>query len=165
MKLVIDTPRIRAYEGNAEDWAGTEHIDLVFTNPYGYLPKSLWKHPMIIHQWLHRRFEAEEWCGNILRHEVSRWNKDREVFWTVHIPDWTPIDLRAFRPEPGGWYPEDLVRRIFDQYIPDGSTVWDGFMGRGTIAKIAREHGCQYVGVEQLPAHIALAKKYLEIDA
>lgn len=162
MKLVVDTREIRIYEGNAEDWNGDEPIDLVFTNPYGYLPKKLWKHPMIIHQWLHRKEEAEEWCGNLLEHEISRWNDGREVFWTANIAQTTPINLTRFKPEPGGWYPEELAYTILDWYGSPGQVVWDGFMGRGTIAKAARDLGMKCICVEQLPKHIDLARQYLE---
>lgn len=164
MKLVVDTLDLRVYEGNAEDWAMAEHIDLVFTNPYGYLPKALWRHPMIIHQWRHRRDQAEEWCGNVLDFQVSAWNNDREVFWAANIEMPTTLELRNYHPEPGGWYPEELVRDVLGRYASRGQTIWDGFMGRGTIAKICREQGLYYVGVEQLPAHIALAKTYLGLS-
>lgn len=163
MKLVVDNPDLRIYEGNAEDWPNNEPIDLVFTNPYGYLPASLQEHPMVIHQWFHRKHEAEEWCGNILEYEISRWNSDREVFWAANIRQTVPINLSRYKPEPGGWYPEELVESILEWYASPGQTVWDGFMGRGTIAKVCRAMNIRYVGVEQLPQHIALAKSYLDL--
>jgi hypothetical protein len=163
-RLVVQTTSLRIYEGTAEDWNGDEQIDFVFTNPYGYLPKSLWKHPMIIHQWVHRQAEAECWCGNRLENLVSLWNRDQEAFWCANIDDVFPLNLREYAPVSPGWYPEPLVRQVFDAYLHPGMTVWDGFMGRGTIAKIAREYGVSYVGVEMLPQHIAIASAYLNLD-
>ena len=160
-KLVLDTPDIRIYHGLAEDWRGPEQIDFVFTNPYGPLPVSLFRKPMIIHQWVHRKNEAEHWCGNRLDTLIGLWNDGREAFWAANLPDAHPLALAKFKPEPGGWYPEELVWRIFDAHIERGQTVWDGFMGRGTIAKIARYLKSPYVGVEQLAKHIDIAKDYL----
>lgn len=166
MKLVVDTRDIQIYEGLAEQWRGdVGMVDFVFTNPYGYMPTTLRDHPMIIHQWIHRKGEAEKWCGNRLEFMVSSWNDDREAFWSANIKQPFSINLRAYRPEPGGWYPEGLVQSILEQYVRPGETVWDGFMGRGTIAKICRTLGVNYIGVEELPAHIAHAKAYLELDA
>ncbi len=54
-----------------------------------------------------------------------------------------------------------MADKIVAQYVQPGQTVWDGFMGRGTIAKICRERGIKYVGIEQLPKHIEIAKHYL----
>lgn len=163
IRRVYDAAGIRIYEGAAADWPGEEKIDYVFTNPYGPLPKSLRKHPMIIHQWAYRQDDAERWCGNAFEMTVSPWNRDREYFWAANWPGIFPLNLRRYHPEPGGWYPESLVREIFDAFIPRGATVWDGFMGRGTIAKIARESGVTYVGCEILPEHVQLAYTYLEL--
>ncbi len=162
-RLVVDMPGCKIYHGLAEDWPGAEPVDLVFTNPYGPLPTSLWHHPMIIHQWRHRKQEAEAWCGNVLDDVIGQWNKGREVFWCANIAVPVRLDLSAFVPEKAGWYPEDLVRKIFDAYILPGQTVWDGFCGRGTIARVASEHGVNFVGVEQLSEHIAIARTYLEL--
>jgi hypothetical protein len=163
-RLVINTPDFRIYQGTAEHWHGDESVDFVFTNPYGPLPESLHRHPMIIHQWLHRKAEAEQWCGNSLNTLVSLWNHDKEAFWSANVPKEIPLNLSDYVPVSPGWYPEDLVRQVFDAYIVPGSTVWDGFMGRGTIAKIAREFGVRYIGVEMLPQHIAIACRYLNLN-
>jgi len=137
MERIISTPDITIYQGLAAEWPGDEHIDLVFTNPYGYLPSSLVNHPMVLHQWIHRKRQLEVWAENLLTHCVGVWNHEREAFWSAHYPRRT-IDISEFVPEPGGWYPEDLVRRLLPQFVCPGQTVWDGFMGRGTVAKVCR---------------------------
>jgi hypothetical protein len=161
-KLVVDVPGIRLYHGRADEWAGGEAIDLVFTNPYGPLPASLYKTPLVVHQWLHRRWELFNWCGSAKLRLIGTWNGGREAFWAANVAA-MPLDLSEFRPEPGGWYPPDLVRRILALYAIPGLTIWDGFMGRATVGKVAREFGCAYVGVEELESHLALAREYLGV--
>lgn len=161
-RLVHADDSIRIYEGRADTWDGGEPIDLVFTNPYGPLPASLRNTPTIVHQWCHRLDELKAWCGGVDLTLMSWWNNDREAFWVANMP-MQLVDVRDFKPEPGGWYPEAMVRRILTAYDPGTRpfTVFDGFMGRGTVAMITRKLGMQYVGVEELPKHIALAKEYL----
>jgi hypothetical protein len=159
---IIRTDSLVIYQGEAIDWPGEEHIDLVFTNPYGPLPTSLHGHPMVIHQWVHNHRQAELWCGNRLKHCVGLWNRNREAFWST-ITQHLSVDIAAFVPEEAGWYPEEMVRRLLTVFGRPGFTVWDGFMGRGTIGKITLEYGMSYVGIERLSAHVALALDYLEI--
>ena len=52
---------------------------------------------------------------------------------------------------------------LIEMYTSPGQTVWDGFMGRGTIGKMCIETGRKYVGVEELPQHVGLALDYLEL--
>lgn len=165
LRRIHSSPECTIYQGNAVDWSGPEQIDIVITNPYGALPPSLLHHPMVIHQWIHRKLIAERWCGSALTRCVGTWNDSREAFWVnEHVNELIEIDIAQYRPEPGGWYPEELADKIVAHYAHPGQTVWDGFMGRGTIARICRERNINYVGVEQLGSHIALALDYLEID-
>lgn len=162
-ELVVSTRNITIYKGLAQDWKGTEPIDLVFTNPYGALPESLQMHPMVIHQWIHRRHQAEKWCGNKLVHCVGAWNKGKEAFWTANMDQRVFVPISEFVPEPEGWYPEAMVARLLKTFGRPGYTIWDGFMGRGTVGKIAIELGMNYVAVEELDAHIAIAREYLHV--
>ena len=165
MALVVETKDIKIYQGEAKDWLGFEPIDLVFTNPYGPLPRSLYGHPMVIHQWVHRRKEAEEWTGNKLTHHIGIWNRNKEAFWSANIlpKDRHFVDIGEFVPEQPGWYPEAMVRRLLKMYGRDGWTIWDGFMGRGTVGKVAVELGMKYVGIERLSSHITIAREYLNV--
>jgi len=164
--LVVTTSELTIYEGVAVDWKPLvgERVDVVLTNPYGNLPLSLAKTPMVIHQWVYRKAQAELWARRPLPFTVSLWNHGREAFWASD--DWpapVAVDLSGFAPEPEGWYPESMVRLLLPAYVTPGQTVWDGFMGRGTTAKVCREMGVKYIGVEQLPKHVALAREYLGI--
>ncbi len=81
---IVQTPEITIYQGLAADWtpAEGERVDVVVTNPYGYLPVSLERMPMLIHQWIHRKAQAELWARTPLPHLVSLWNHGKEAFWT-----------------------------------------------------------------------------------
>lgn len=162
-RLVIAGDGVRVYHGKAEDWDGGESIDLVFTNPYGPMPAALRDTPALYHQWVHRKPELERWVGRGDLELVGTWNDGREAFWCANLPC-IPVDVSEFRPEHGGWYPLELVRRLLAVYGQPGMTIFDGFMGRGTVGKVARELGMNYVGVEELAAHLGLAVEYLGIE-
>lgn len=165
MERIINTPDACLYLGRAEDWPNIEYVDLVLTNPYGPLPIGLQKTPMVIHQWEHRQSDAEKWCGNRLDYRIGTWNRGREAFWAARFAPRVPpnVYLDDLVPEKAGWYPEDLVRRICEKYVKPGMVVWDGFMGRGTVGKFVRAAGARYIGVEQLPEHMALAREFLNV--
>lgn len=163
MERVVQTENMTIYKGNAVDWKGDEAIDLVFTNPYGRLPKNLIDHPMVIHQWAHRRRQAEEWVGTKFAYTIGEWNRKRETFWGVNMTQRITVNIEEFVPEPMGWYPEAMVERLMKVFGRPGYTIWDGFMGRGTVGKIATEMGMKYVAVEQLPSHIKIAREYLGV--
>lgn len=165
MKLYHASDFYTIYHGDAVAWPAAESIDLVLTNPYGFLPPALRKTPMILHQWAHRKHDAERWAG-LMPGElqlIGAWNDGRECFWAANM-DAIPVDVSRFRPEPGGWYPLELPLQLLEVYAKKGQTVWDGFMGRGTVALAAYLRGCKYVGVEQLAAHLAIAHDYLTLD-
>lgn len=163
MDPIVRTSELVLYHGLAQDWDGKEEIDLVFTNPYGPMPKSLVNHRMVIHQWVHRKREAERWCGNDLRHCIGTWNIGREAFWSANIFPEVVVDIARFRPEDAGWYTEEMVKELLTVFGRPGWTIWDGFMGRGTIGKIALSLGMRYVGVEELERHLIIARRYLDV--
>jgi hypothetical protein len=160
---VVQTKDITIYQGDAQDWDAREHIDIVITNPYGPLPLSLRHHPMVIHQWIHRKREAEQWCRNPLRHLISKWNHEKEAFWSANMEQKILMHLDDYVPEQQGWYPLAMALQIVKVFGRPGMTIWDGFMGRGTIGRAAVSLGMKYVGVEQLPHHITLAREYLDV--
>jgi hypothetical protein len=173
MKRVFENESVIIHQGDAVDWPGEElvpHIDLVLTNPYGPLPASLHKAPMLVHQWEYNKGALQRWIGGADLKLVSTWNEGRECFWAANMPKVPDVNLEDLKPEPGGWYPLELPRRLLERmplhlHFDRPTTVWDGFMGRGTVARACVEMGFRYIGVEQLDAHIALAMKYLDLEA
>lgn len=169
MKLYHKSDFFTIYHGDADQWPGAESIDLVLTNPYGPMPAALRDTPMLIHQWAYRKGEAARWAGVDAEQLqlVGSWNDDRECFWAANMPYLEGKTLGAiarFCPEPGGWYPLELPVLLLERFAKAGQTIWDGFMGRGTVALAAYLRGCKYVGVEQLEPHLALARDFLNLD-
>lgn len=165
MRCIVNRPDLRIYQGNADEWDSSIPVDFIFTNPYGFMPRILSQTPALVHHWAHRKADAERWSHMQLSYPVGFWNEGREVFWANRfvVPQ-TAVDISMFRPEPGGWYPEDLVRTLLPHFVKAGQTVWDGFMGRGTVGKVCLEMGINYIGIEQLEGHLALALDYLGIE-
>jgi DNA modification methylase len=58
-------------------------------------------------------------------------------------------------------FPPDLIKPCILAGCPAGGTVLDPFMGSGTTALVARENGCNAIGIELNPAYIQLAAKRL----
>jgi hypothetical protein len=164
IERVYSRDGITIYQGDADEWPGDEKIDLVLTNPYGPMPARLRETPMILHQWGYRKHEAERLAGIPIGslQLIGTWNSDRESFWAANM-EARAVDLQRFKPVAGGWYPEELPRILLRAFACKGWTIWDGFMGRGTVGKAARELGMKYVGVEQRQAHVDLALDYLEL--
>lgn len=169
IRRAYQSEELTIYHGNAEDWPGEERVDLVLTNPYGPLPASLYGAPMIVHQWDYNRVLLQRWIGGAELELISLWNNGREAFWAANMPP-LQLDLTGFRPEPGGWYPLEVPVRLLQAWWERDAdrsrkaTIWDGFMGRGTVAKAALSMRQHYVGVEQLGVHIEIAAKYLGLE-
>lgn len=148
---------------NATEWVGS--ADLVLTNPYAPLPPCLRGVPSLISNFAERKELCEAYVGAPLV-EVSAWSRGlRNRVWAANLPV-KPVDLTDLVEdefEPGrGWFPEELPRRLLSAYRWAGLvTVWDGFMGRGTVGKACAELGLDFVGIDINPQRVALAREYL----
>ena len=58
-------------------------------------------------------------------------------------------------------FPEDLVARIVLSTTREGGVVLDPYMGTGTVAVVAKEHGRHFVGAELEPRYLDVAKRRL----
>jgi hypothetical protein len=142
----------------------TGDADLVFTHIYGPLPKRLIGKPAIINVFGNKKAKAEEWCGAEL-HEVSKWAKG--LTNTVYVAN-TPmpsIDLRGFVEDEfapnRGWFPDSLVVALLDAvWARHDGTIFDGFMGRGTVGKGCAA-GQTFIGIDRDPERVAIAREYL----
>jgi adenine-specific DNA-methyltransferase len=58
-------------------------------------------------------------------------------------------------------FPEDLISRIFLATTNEKGVVLDPYMGTGTVAVVARDHGRHFVGAELEPKYHAVALRRL----
>lgn len=120
-----------------------------------------------------KKAKAEEWCGAEL-HEVSKWARGgTNTIYAANFPGgmhrFGLTDLVEDEFAPGrGWFPLalpeffiNLLKGISDYGFDRDLTVFDGFMGRGTVGKACRNHGQNFVGIDRNPARVAIAREYL----
>lgn len=139
--------------GDSSKWVGD--ADLVFTNPYGPLPKCLHGKPaiIVIKDRAGHRMRAEKWIGARLS-LIGNYN-DVGVF-VSNLPSFNGKldDL-----EDGEFFPLELPLRLLRHY--GYRIVWDGFMGRGTVGMACRMLGLDFIGIDIDPARVELARQYL----
>ena len=58
-------------------------------------------------------------------------------------------------------FPEDMIARIVLSSTPEGATVFDPYMGTGTVAVVARDHNRHFMGAEIDPKYHAVALRRL----
>lgn len=71
------------------------------------------------------------------------------------------IPLGKYREAHFAVFPEKLVEPCILAGCPKGGVVLDPFLGSGTVAAVALQHGRNYVGIEINPTYVELAKKRL----
>jgi hypothetical protein len=175
IEWIVDRPGIRLGLGDSVNYTGD--ADLVFTHIYGPLPKQLVGKPAIINVCGDKKVKAQEWCGAELM-ELGKWAKGHTNtlyaanfggrYWTLasSLEDEVEDEFSPGR----GWFPESLPRLVFEGIrvlFPsfEFQIVFDGFMGRGTIGKVARESyfDLDYVGIDRNPDRLTIAREYLNI--
>lgn len=70
--------------------------------------------------------------------------------------------------EPNTWhpapFPEVLVTRILDTVgLRRVGLVCDPFMGSGTVGRVARRHGIDFIGIEQSPVYAERARREIAV--
>jgi DNA modification methylase len=71
------------------------------------------------------------------------------------------VSTRAFKGAHFATFPPDLIRPCISAGCPPNGVVLDCFMGAGTTALVARECGCNYIGIELNPDYIKIAEERL----
>lgn len=143
----------------------------MFSHLYGPLPKQLIGKPAIVNVFGNKKAKAEEWCGAQL-HEVSKWARGlTNTIYTANFmfdDDMRTAIERCIEDEfaPGrGWFPLELPDLLMIEFMRQrevrGITVFDGFMGRGTVGKSARELQCEFIGIDRNPDRVQIAREYL----
>lgn len=158
---------IQLIHGDASKWVGND-VDLVFTHPYAMIPRTLWSKPMIINLFGNKKGVCEKWIGGRKLTKLSTWGKDQMN--TIYVVNLEPvnIDLTDLKEdntdlEKGGWFPLELPMRLLKLYGQEGYTVWDGFMGRGTVGKACKSLGMSYIGIDRDVNRIMYAQYYLGV--
>lgn len=153
---------------DSSQWVG--RADAVLTNAYGPLPECVRGLPSVVTLFEgreNRRELAEKWCGAELT-PVGRWQqRGKNTIYVAGLP-YRKIPVERLTPTKdemvSGWFPLDLPRRVLDVYsdlVPPGSTIWDGFCGRGTVGLACRNLGYGYVGVDKDPLRVEIARNFL----
>jgi DNA modification methylase len=96
-----------------------------------------------------RTKSGNEWAGN----ETGRRNK-RSV-WTVTTKPYKGAHFATF--------PPDLIEPCILAGAPAGGVVIDPFMGSGTTAAVALQHGRQYLGCELKPEYGPLQQNRIDV--
>jgi adenine-specific DNA-methyltransferase len=59
-------------------------------------------------------------------------------------------------------FPEDMIARIVLSTTSKGHVVFDPYMGTGTVAVVARDHGRHFMGAESDPSYHSIALRRLK---
>ena len=86
--------------------------------------------------------------GQFVRNRRDVWNIPTHPFKGAHFAT----------------FPPELVRPCVQAGCPKGGVVLDPFSGAGTTALVAKECGCNYIGIELNPDYIKIAQQRLEFD-
>ncbi len=91
-------------------------------------------------------------------HEVGLGNPEQgknpgDVFW---------INPKPFQDAHFATFPEALPERIIKCACPEGGTVFDPFMGSGTVAAVALKNNRKWIGIELNPEYVKIIKKRLD---
>lgn len=161
MQIIYKDENVELLHGDSSQWYG--QCDLVITNPYAVLPNCLKGKPMLICDFTHRKALAERRCHTSLE-LVSLWYGGRNSIWRANMLS-MPCDLTDLVPFPEGWFPDELVERLLMSYLdPEYDkpvTIFDGFMGRGTVGKVARQLGYKFIGIDRDRTRVDLAVEYV----
>ena len=158
MQIIYKDENVELLHGDSSQWYG--ECDLVITNPYAVLPNCLKGKPMFICDFTHRKALAERRCHTSLE-LVSLWYNGRNSIWYGNMGAYIPqANLMDLVPFPEGWFPDELVERLLVA-TEHPITIWDGFCGRGTVGKVAREHGHKFIGIDRDRTRVDLAVEYI----
>ncbi len=146
----------KIYLENAQNYTGK--VDLVVSNIYGPLPKSLSHTPAIVTQFSKRLPQILEWTARPVK-LISFWNDLREAAWSIDLPR-KDCDLSDLRPD-GDFFPIELPLRLLQTFAEPGMIICDPYCGRGTVGKACQMLGMSFIGVDCDPARVEMAREYL----
>lgn len=132
------------------------------------------------------------WGGNYYAHFLHEtsgwivWNKkgdgrfcndfaDGEMAWTsfkkplkIYHYLWSGMVQEDMKNKEKRYHPAQkpvvLMTEILRDYTASGDTIFDGFMGSGTLGLSALNCGCKYIGVETDPKYYEIARERISTD-
>ena len=95
--------------------------------------------------------------------EVSSINeKTKQKFYKNYLNTIEAKNNDGFKTKLKATYSSELVEKLIHIYFPEGSVIYDPFMGLGTTAKGCINKKCNYIGSERVKEFYEDSKKYLE---
>lgn len=144
--------------------AYTGDADFILTDLYGPLPQSLRGKPGIVNVMGARVSRLGLWTG---ADPIPIGNWGRRVSNEMYAINVEPRDVAIgdmvedeFKPG-RGWFPLALPLRLLADYTTPGMTVWDGFMGRGTVGAACQALRLNFVGIDINEERVEMAREYL----
>lgn len=92
-------------------------------------------------------------AAGFTKHDTLVENRNKRSVWTVSTKPFAEAHFATF--------PPDLITPCILAGAPKGGVVLDPFMGAGTVAYVAKEHGRKAIGCELNPDYIDISMKRL----
>ena len=106
----------------------------------------------------HDNYYHRQWWSLLITRLPKRRIYD---LWTdVRLPGEGYFFKETRYPSPG-FTSEKLIRRIFRYFTNEGEIILDPFMGTGTVARVAKDFKCNFIGIEINPEYCKIAEERL----
>jgi len=112
---------------------------------------------------INRRRLVEGVIGSARVDRVASGTKSKSNVWYIPAGSFMTKDKMAF--EHPAIYPERLAGDHIATWSNPGDVVLDPFSGSGTTAKMARETGRRFIGIEVNPEYVDISRKRLAQQA
>jgi site-specific DNA-methyltransferase (adenine-specific) len=104
---------------------------------------------------------SEKYIGTDLfskggRDYYSQGGKNKRTVWSINTKAQKSSHIAVF--------PEELIRVPIQAGCPIEGIVLDPFIGSGTTGKVAKDLGCNFIGIEKNQEYIAYAKNRIGIE-
>lgn len=153
-KDLIGIPWMLAFALRADGWYLRQDIIWHKPNP---MPESVRDRCTKAHEYIFLLSKAEKYFFDskaILETTVDGGKRNRRSVWSVNVKPYKGAHFATFPPA--------LIEPCVLAGSKKGDIVLDPFMGSGTTAQVALQHGRQYLGCELNPEYEALQKQRLE---
>jgi len=148
--------------GKGGDFKAWESIDLMLTNIYEIpiILKAIHRYTIktIIHNHRNEVFKNSVELGEVFPRDTNFKNQKLTGLYVKK----KELDLSDLDME-GPFWPLEFPLRILKAYAKPGWTILDPFMGRGTCGKAALQLGMNFIGIDQRPERVRIAKEFLNV--